>query len=926
MTDTTRKYLGTALFALLILWGGYTTLVYYGVPVHNSALLTQDMNAGITPENCETGAQWCYLQRGMQALLPVIFYTLQRSAPFLGFTIISALLYGVFVFRKTSKYGKGTIVFRWSPWKIVGLGVAAVWLLTTTLSMGSAEGRAVRMYVEPTKDAYPTVSEQALGTLQQEFRSLQSKGCLIPTDQQFQTGAKIYNFSGFCVQGAFFTRIVPQILFIAVLILEMLVLGRGLLLLMRLRSDNDFTEMLFSLGLGACALIAILWSVAVAGVYTPTAGWAIALGIPLAGYSQTIYWTRKFLFTQWEDERPWYDVRLLLAWLLIGYIALNFLEVVRPFPIGWDDLGSYLNRPRLLVSYGSFIPTMSPFDWSYITSLGFLLFGYNSAFGSTSAMMVNWMAGLFAVLGVYGLAKTFLGNRDGTLSALLYYTLPLVGHFSFADMKIDNAVFFFGTLATLAVFSALFHHGHENMTDRKKQALFLMGGVFLGFAFATKSTAIMVIFPLMAVTLGILFSWEAFLGASFLGLAVFSKQRVLSIVEIAERVTGTAAGRSADTVFLFICLALGLGLIAFAVVKNRTFMTHKATLCASLILGMIIGIFPWMLHNNLSHGNLIPRLELSAKNTFSPGISATMLPAEIAVDSNSPLCRPSGAKEELDRYWGYGKGWSHYLTLPWRTVMNINSAGYYVTTIPALLLFPLLLLLPFFWSERGRWARYMWASTLFILFEWMFLANGIPWYGIGVFLGLTIMLELLTKEAPSRGVRRTAYVLIALSLVTAYGHRMWQFEDQRNIFEYSMGKISAESLREITIPYYDDIAEDATQRHTQIADRPYLYRIGTFIAYFVPKNLEVIGITDHQLDVFNCLYQERDPALTTKRLKALGFNSIVFDTNTATIEQDEAGSLHQKVNAFVEYVNNPAAGLQVIISDANAGIGYILIP
>jgi hypothetical protein len=49
-----------------------------------------------------------------------------------------------------------------------------------------------------------------------------------------------------------------------------------------------------------------------------------------------------------------------------------------------------------------------------------------------------------------------LGSGPGLLAALLYYALPMVGHFSFADMKIDNAVFFVGTLAVLAVLHALF--------------------------------------------------------------------------------------------------------------------------------------------------------------------------------------------------------------------------------------------------------------------------------------------------------------------------------------------------------------------------------------------------------------------------------------------------------------------------------------
>jgi hypothetical protein len=156
--------------------------------------------------------------------------------------------------------------------------------------------------------------------------------------------------------------------------------------------------------------------------------------------------------------------------------------------------------------------------------------------------------------------------------------------------------------------------------------------------------------------------------------------------------------------------------------------------------------------------------------------------------------------------------------------------------------------------------------------------------------------------------------------------RFWQFEQQRNLLEYPMGKISADTLRIRTIPYYDQIRASVMERNTFMPDRPYLYRVGTFIPYFIPRNLEVIGMTDHQLDAFRCLNQEHNPELTLKRLKALGFNSIVFDTNTATIEQDVNGSLHRKVQEFVNFLNTPSLGLQIVVNDPPQGVAFILIP
>jgi hypothetical protein len=354
--------------------------------------------------------------------------------------------------------------------------------------------------------------------------------------------------------------------------------------------------------------------------------------------------------------------------------------------------------------------------------------------------------------------------------------------------------------------------------------------------------------------------------------------------------------------------------------------------------GLALPMTPWLLHNNILRGGSLLRFEMGAPNTLTPRFDLTgraeeeasstlrSLPEDLAVDTTKPECQPTGNVEELDRYWGFRTGWSHYLTLPWRTTMNIDSAGYYVTTMPGVLLFPLLLLLPAFWFPALRWLRWLAAGTAFIVLQWMLLANGIPWYGIGMFLGLAIALETLVARAPDLPNRALAVAFVSASILLMLSNRLWQFEIQRNVFEYPIGKVSAQALEERTIPHYDDVARVVVARHESIPDRPYLYRIGTFMPYFIPRNLEIIGVSDHQLDFFNCINQERNHAITTARLKALGFNSIVFDTNTVTIERDPQGSLHRKVETLINYLNDPGSALQVVLHDPGAGIAYILIP
>ncbi len=928
MNSRTIQYLSVSLFALLLLWGTYTLIVYLGVPYHGAAMMTDEAMKSVTA-SCGTASFVC---RGISTFFPFVLNTFGRAAPFLWYGILCALAWACFAGWQALGLNRKSVLIVWTPWKILLLFVASVWLFATVIGFGSVNDRSVRVYPEPTKDTY-NVAENALQTLQRDYQLLLGQGCL-DLQGESQVGAKIYMLKTWCMEKAFIGRVVPQVFFVLMLLGEMLILGRMALGWLRYRPPNLLLETVFSVGIGAGVGIAILWTLAVAGIFVSTAGWLLALIIPVVGYAHTRYWIEKFLWERWEREYRWLDLPLLLSFLLLSYLALNFLQVVRPFPIGWDDLGSYLNRPRLLVSYGRFIAPMAPFDWSYLTALGFLLFGYDNPVGATASMMVNWSAGLLAVLGILAFARTFLGNKSGVLGALLYYSLPLVGHFSYADMKIDNAIFFFGVIAILATMMAVLPATDDASADVKTHdvkthnhaSLLIIAGIALGLAFATKVTAIMVVLPLTALLIGMLLDWRAFLGMGFLLCFAYLWRGAVSVQVIAMRIIGDIPPSWLGSTVTALFFVAGLACIVWSLWHHRPAFLPVIKLIGAFGFGLALAVLPWAEHTAMENGKWFPEPLGSPINHLSPKIDVDGLTGELATDKTVGACKATGVFEELDRYWGFGKGWSHYLTLPWRTVMNIDATGYYVTTIPALLLFPLLLLLPYFWTAQGRWLRGLTCITALMILEWIFLGNGIPWYGIGILLGLVIGLEALVQKAPDKPSRIAAAVLIGFSLLIAFNLRFWQFEQQRNIFEYSMGKVSADALREITIPYYDAISATAVDRHETMPDRPFLYRVGTFIPYFIPRNLEIIGLNDHQLDVFNCLYQEKNAALTVKRLKALKFNAIVFDTNTATIERDDRGSLHKKVNAFVDFVNNPASGLQVVVSDTNAGIAFILIP
>ncbi|MDA0375915.1 MAG: glycosyltransferase family 39 protein [bacterium] len=928
MHKRTIQLLSIGLFLGLLLWGSWTFFIYLGVGVHGAVLLPKEALESLTVL-CDANAFLC---RGFYSLSPFIHHTLTRVPHFIWYTGISAAVYALMVLWGYVRHRDWNLQWKMTPWKLLLFFVAMIWLIFTCISLTQNGAVSMNTLVEPRPEVYQGAGDEALAALQKNYSHLKSRGCLTRIGV-FGGVAEASKISMLCIQGSFVTRVLPPLIFLLLLTLELLIAGRYVLRkILKIPARDLFMEMVLSLGVGAGTWIVLLWIGAVAHIYTTLFGWILLLSIPAIGLKDAQYWVEKFLYTKWSFTSRWRSFFVFLSWFLLSYLAFNYLNVIRPFPIGWDDLGSYLNRPRLLVSYGKFVHSMQTFQWEYLTSLGFLLFGYESIFGATVALIINWYQGVLAILTIYLFGRTFMGPGRGVLAAALYYTLPLVGHFSFADMKIDNAVFVMSALSMFCVFESLFHIDEDRAVQRR---WILLSGLFVGLAFSMKITSIMVFMAMGTMILGVSLHWIAYPAALMFAGAVFTKQDLISISRIAEKVN---INTEIITPTVLITLFAIVGCIFFGIAARIKPQNVKGAVinAAILVAGFGMAIFPWIEHNNIQHGNIIPKFALKSPNTLTPlidqsGTSADKtpysLPPELATDSSNPHCQSTAGTEELDRYWGHNHvGWSHYLGLPWRQVMNLDHAGYYVTTAPALLLFPLLLLLPFFWKKQGRWLRWMWSSTVFLLLQWIFFANGVPWYGIGIFLGLVLCLEALVAKAPDVLSRTVAGIFISLSLLVCLGMRFWQFDSQRNLFEYPIGKISAETIRERTIPYYDDITDIVLERNQRFPDRPLLYRIGTFLPYFVPKNLEIIGVTDHQLDTFNCLYQERDNALTLKRLKALGFNSIVFDTNTATIEKDVNGSLHKKVQALTDFLNSEEAGLNVVIFDPGAGIAFLLIP
>jgi hypothetical protein len=912
MTEKTIRNLSIALFVALLTWGVATFVIYLGIPVHGLVYLEQDAAATVNAACGNATTTGVYFCRGMELVFPFIGGLYRTSTPLHPYIVLSVIVFVLLLLRAGLVIGRFEFSLRLRPVYFIGAFVLAVWLIGTTLSLGSLERKdsngaaAFRRFYEPTSQVYASVGDQALKELQKNYHDLLDRGCLSQIGELEGKNTKVYTLSELCIQESMISRVGMQMMLLAILLLNFLVAGRLILRALRFTLEHPLAEFIFSLGIGTFAVVVALWFLAVAGMFHATILQIVFFGLPIMAFPQTWYWLKSAWQRTWHVHVSGIHPLVFLTWLLVSYLALNFLNVVRPFPIGWDDLGSYLNRPHLLASYGAFIPSMASFQWEYLAAMAYGLFGLESVTGSTFAMIINWSAGLIAVLATYACGRMFLGERGGILAAICYYFLPMTGHFSFADMKIDNAAYFTSALGILAACIFLFGeraNDHDNSLQRDWRFL-VLSGFLLSFSFAIKPTAILAVFLVAEVVAGTFFGALGFTGVAIGSFALLEKFAPFHVFDVLVKVgwAGALDAKTVNTVAILSFVTVGLILLILGIMRHRAHVRSAAMNAAILFAAMAAAALPWIVNNEISNPNFSVANALKYNDTLKPVVSYLQkdeavkmtsvpadrlraLPPELKLNPDDPACKTSAVAEELDRYWGFGEGWSHYFTLPWRVVMNIDAVGYYVTLMPALLLVPLVLLLPFFWLPGSRWLRLLTVASFVFLAQWAFTANGVIWYGIAMFLVFALILETMALRAPDPLNRWLMGILLGCSIMVCLMNRLWQFDVQRNLFEYPLGKSNADTIREVTIPYYDDIRDSVVQRHETMPDRPYTFRMGTFISYFIPRNIEILPLADNQVQFFNCINQERDHQRTLKRLQALGFNSMTstgFTVGTST--------------------------------------------
>ncbi len=468
-------------------------------------------------------------------------------------------------------------------------------------------------------------------------------------------------------------------------------------------------DFLFALVIGFMVWSVVLFGAAWCGVLNFYTVVVVGLVWLAFGYKHVFEFVKLVFLQPFQEVKlSWFSVLLLFVFLIS--ISLNWLAFFRPFPTGFDELQWYLNIPNLMSQSGSLLPGNSAYYWSLLMSVGFVT--------ADSIPMVSWLAsipGIISFLLVFRVARFILNFEWSLTSAVMFYVLPTVVWHSTVDAKVDLTLTMFFLVAVWMLLAlnqrtnekSFFVHRKVETTIYLNTAVWL--GFICGFCLGVKYTSFVFI-PALFAAYVFLVSRQWMLSAAMLlvMLAVLFASNAYSITGIV--LDSTAGVMLTSTLLITVAIALA----SAAVIKNRAGVLQAGKYLMPFALASVLVFSPWLAKNYnetktltlsaLLTGNSdnpqLKELILKSQDSSTSEFSGLNNPKLMTQNSPGPSGREryqrranSASYEEKERYTGYKKGIVRYVSI-FRDVctqsnvaMFPNDAGLLALVFVPLLLF-----------------------------------------------------------------------------------------------------------------------------------------------------------------------------------------------------------------------------------------------
>lgn len=295
--------------------------------------------------------------------------------------------------------------------------------------------------------------------------------------------------------------------------------------------------------------------------------------------------------------------------VLLIITAINYNQLLRPIPTGYDALTLYVNLPSLIGTHGSLVQGYQPHNWSLFMALGYVLYDMTEV-----ALCLSSLGGIFTLLAMFYIGKWLNININYLLIGLAaFYLTPSIVHQSSKELKVDLGLLFIQLSIIITFIYWYFNINNEekNNDDRfvtsfsfgflqklhnaklfkniqaSNYKYLILMGMLTGYSVGIKITSYFIALALVA---GI---WLIKKG-KFGYLSIFFFSFSLSLFIRADAISGLRAYHLSADLVKYVCLILSLVFLAIAFIKERSLFTHK--LRSSIIYGCValLSFFPWL--------------------------------------------------------------------------------------------------------------------------------------------------------------------------------------------------------------------------------------------------------------------------------------------------------------------------------------------
>ncbi len=475
--------------------------------------------------------------------------------------------------------------------------------------------------------------------------------------------------------------------------------------------------------------------------------------------------------------------------LLTFILGVSLINIIRPMPIGWDDLGVYMNIPKMIATSGELLQWWWLYPWQLITGTGFF-FSYTAA----QAFFVNQLGWILAVIAlICSLSYIFEEkNKKSLLSlpvllAAVYYVMPMTVFQQAKDMKLDPALLFFSISAFIWIFSLW----KAEYSQKKVFTILFISGLLVGFAFWVKITTLMLILWGLGLIAYRYLSYLGYIWFFSFFIAIFTYWNLWTKLNVILPNNTTFIG-TVTLVFLFIGIISFIWAVYFQKWKQKQFFNWISASWL-FILGIIVSLSPWFIKNYqeahvFSIDSLIAWSWWTTLYDYKQFYTKDEL---VAIDKQSmEWITTSGQSqnEDMGRYFGYDSGINNYLKLPANLTFQKNQGGeftdityIFLALVPALLLFVRSRKYIFLFTEAVLiWGMVLYyfipttSTTITTLFNTISLGNWI-WYAIMLWANIIYLtlahysIEETSQNKKLKDILMFMWVYGFIFIISAFG-------------------------------------------------------------------------------------------------------------------------------------------------------------